>query len=59
MLSPKSWMKKRMLSNLFTSRRKSNHTVLKIIGGVALAAVAAGVIATLPDIKRYIRISTM
>lgn len=33
--------------------------VWTIIGGVALAALAWAVIANLPDIKRYIRISTM
>lgn len=30
-----------------------------IIGGVVLAAFAVAVIASIPDIKRYIRISTM
>jgi hypothetical protein len=30
-----------------------------IVGGVALVAAAALVIANLPDIRRYIRISTM
>jgi hypothetical protein len=29
------------------------------IGGAALALVAVGIITQLPDIKRYIRISTM
>jgi hypothetical protein len=37
----------------------SGHLVWKIVGGMALAVVAAGVIASLNDIKRYIRISTM
>ena len=36
-----------------------SHLVWKIIGGMALAAVAAGVIASLQDIKRYVKISTM
>jgi hypothetical protein len=36
-----------------------SHLVWKILGGMALAAVAAGVIASLEDIKRYIKISTM
>jgi hypothetical protein len=36
-----------------------SHVVWKIVGGLALAVVAAGVIASLSDIKRYIRISTM
>ena len=40
-------------------RKKASHTFLKILGGAALAALAAGVIANLPDIKRYIKISTM
>ena len=35
------------------------HHVWKIVGGVALAAVAAGVVAFLPDIKRYIRMTRM
>ena len=37
----------------------SGHLVWKIVGGMALAVVAAGVIASLDDIKRYIKISTM
>jgi len=40
-------------------RKKSNHLLWKIIGGAALAVVGAGVIRMLPEIKRYIRISTM
>jgi hypothetical protein len=31
----------------------------KVLGMVIVAAVVAGVIASLPDIKRYIRISSM
>ncbi|MFN7949777.1 MAG: hypothetical protein U0Z53_30770 [Blastocatellia bacterium] len=46
-------------ANPFKRRHKSNHWVLKLIGGAAAAAVAAGVITSLPDIKRYIRISSM
>ncbi|MDQ2746586.1 MAG: hypothetical protein M3T96_04940 [Acidobacteriota bacterium] len=34
-------------------------TAWKIVGGTALALVAAAVIVSLPDIKRYIKISTM
>ncbi len=34
-------------------------TAWKIVGGTALALVAAGIIISLPDIKRYIKISTM
>ena len=40
-------------------KKASNRILLKILGGVALVAVGAGVIANLSDIKRYIRISTM
>jgi len=32
---------------------------LKIIGGIAIAMVAVGVLSQLHDIRRYIRISTM
>jgi hypothetical protein len=35
------------------------HLVWKIVGGMALAVVAAGLLASLKDIKRYIKISTM
>ncbi len=31
----------------------------KVIGYLALATLVAGVIVSLPDIKRYIKISTM
>jgi hypothetical protein len=40
-------------------KKKSSNPVWKIVGGAALAVVAAGVIMSLPDIKRYIKISTM
>jgi hypothetical protein len=43
----------------FGRRKRSNHLLLKVIGGAALAVVGAGVIRMLPDIKRYIRISAM
>ena len=43
----------------FGRRKRSNHLLLKVIGGAALAVVGAGVIRMLPDIRRYIRISTM
>jgi hypothetical protein len=48
-------------NNLFGYRRKkhSNYLFWKIAGGAALALVGAGIIRSLPDIKRYIRISTM
>ncbi len=40
-------------------RRSSGMNIWLIIGGAALALVAVGVITQYPDIKRYIRISTM
>jgi Family of unknown function (DUF6893) len=40
-------------------RKRSNRLMWKIIGGAALAVAGAGVIRMLPDIRRYIRISTM
>ncbi len=35
------------------------NTAWMIVGGAVLALAAAAVIVSLPDIKRYIRISTM
>lgn len=40
-------------------RRPSGVNVWFIIGGAALALVVAGVITQLPDIKRYVRMTTM
>lgn len=37
----------------------SGMNVWAIVGGLALVAAAAAVIVSLPDIKRYIKISTM
>lgn len=49
--------------NQYVSRHESETsaaaTAWKIVGGAALALFAAAVIVSLPDIKRYIRISTM
>lgn len=39
--------------------RSSGMSIWYLIGGAAVALVAIGVITQLPDIKRYIRISTM
>jgi hypothetical protein len=36
-----------------------SHLVWKIVGGMALAVVAAGLIASLNDIRRYVRIMKM
>jgi len=46
-------------SGLEIECKHSGHRVWKIVGGLALAAIAAGVLANLQDIKRYIRISMM
>jgi hypothetical protein len=40
-------------------RHSSELSVWSVVGGVALLGVAALVIASLPDIKRYIKISRM
>lgn len=40
-------------------RRPTGANVWFIVGGAALALVVAGVITQLPDIKRYIRMTTM
>ena len=40
-------------------KKKKNGMVWKMVGGVALAAFAAGLIANVGDLKRYIKISTM
>jgi hypothetical protein len=34
-------------------------SIWSIVGGAALLAMAAAVIVSIPDIKRYIKISTM
>jgi len=40
-------------------RKKTNRRMWKIIGGAALAVAGVGVIRMIPDVRRYIRISTM
>lgn len=50
---------KRQESLVKRVKRSSGISVWSIVGGIALVAVAATVIASLPDIKRYIKISTM
>ena len=42
-----------------SSGGSSGHLVWKIVGGAVLAVAAAGLIASLNDIRRYIRISRM
>ncbi|HEY7183814.1 MAG TPA: hypothetical protein VIC84_20450 [Blastocatellia bacterium] len=43
----------------FAGRKKNKSLAWKIVGGVALAAAAAGLIANFPDIRRYIKIERM
>ncbi len=50
---------KRNQSLVRSGRRPAGMGLWTVIGGVALVAVAAVVIVTIPDIKRYIKISTM
>lgn len=45
--------------HLFKRKKSVNHKLLKIIGGAALALLAAEMVVSLPDIKRYIKITTM
>jgi hypothetical protein len=40
-------------------RGSSGITIWSIVGGAMLVAAAAAVIVSIPDIKRYIKISTM
>lgn len=40
-------------------RRSSGMSFWSILGGAALVVIAAGVIVSIPDIKRYIKISNM
>ena len=40
-------------------RRSSGISLWPVIGGIAIVAAAAAVIISLPDIKRYIKISQM
>lgn len=41
------------------SKKSSGAGVWSIVGGIALVAVAAGVVMSLPDIKRYMKIRNM
>ncbi|HEV2914832.1 MAG TPA: hypothetical protein VGX92_16255 [Pyrinomonadaceae bacterium] len=50
---------KRNESLVRRERGSSGVNLWSIIGGVALVAAAAAVIVSIPDIKRYIKISTM
>lgn len=40
-------------------KRKKTNNKWKVVSGVALAALAAGIIVNAKDIYRYLRISTM
>lgn len=39
--------------------RPQRVSIWQIVGGIALVGLAAIVIASIPDVKRYIKISTM
>jgi len=41
------------------AKQSSGHLVWKIIAGAAVGLVAVGIVASLDDIRRYIRISRM
>lgn len=43
----------------YQSESSIGGTAWKIVGGTILALAAAAVLVSLPDIKRYIKISTM
>jgi hypothetical protein len=45
--------------NFLNRKKSSDNHVWKIVGGAALALVAAGLIANYSDIRRYIKIVTM
>lgn len=38
---------------------KKSGAIWKLLGGTALALVVVGLVVTYPDIKRYVKISTM
>jgi len=52
-------LRKKEVHGMKNENRKSSNVVWYIAGGAALAAVAAGLIVSLPDIKRYIKIRSM
>jgi hypothetical protein len=44
---------------LLESDKSCNGMIWKVVGGLALAALTAGLIANIPDIKRMIKIHIM
>lgn len=40
----------------FGRRRRNRNLIWKVIGGATLAAVSAGVVRRLPDLKRYLKV---
>ncbi len=44
---------------LWWHRKSNSHRAWKIVGSIVAAAVVTGIAVNFPDIKRYIRISTM
>lgn len=49
----------RRSETLESQNRRPNSMVWYVVGGAALVAIAALVIVMVPDIKKYIKISTM
>jgi hypothetical protein len=47
------------LMNRRNDETSIGNTAWKVVGGAFLALAAAAIIVSIPDIKRYIRISTM
>ena len=56
---PKQLIRQRTESLERRPRESSRLNVWSIVGGTALLVMAAAVLVNLPDIKRYIKISTM
>jgi len=48
-----------MGNNNLACANRSHHGLWKFVGGTTLLLLAAGLLVAFPDIKRYIRISTM
>ncbi len=59
----KEYLERRDEENLPRRRHQEENSsgigALGIVGGIALLGIAALVVVSLPDIKRYIKISTM
>lgn len=58
-ISEKGKIMKRNQSMVRRVRSESNSGTWSIVGGVTLLALAAAVVVSLPDIKRYLKIRAM